>query len=414
MTIPSAERAAASVAAGGYAVIVGGDDDRGVLVVAAAHAGPEEVAFIVRTARGHVGVALEGSRLDALGLPPLVEPSGGGRTAVTVSVDAAAGAAPGVSAKARAATIATLIDPAAGPADLVRPGYVVPLRVGDGGVLAHRGYAEAAIDLVRIAGGLPAAVLSEVVNPDGTIAGRLDLVALADREAIPVVAVDDIVDHRWSTETVVHRVVTADLPTVHGTFRAYGYESDIDGSEHVALVYGTVAHGRGVLTRVHSECLTGDVFGSSRCDCGQQLNESMRRIVAAGAGVLVYDRRHEGRGIGLLQKLKAYGLQDEGLDTVEANLTLGHPADARHYGTDAQILRDLGVESIRLLTNNPDKIDQLGRLGIVVEDRIPLEIGPSAHNAEYLTAKAEKMGHLLNGTEEHAESGPELPATSHE
>ncbi len=400
MTVTVVDRAAENLAAGGYALIVGGEDHRGVLVIGATHAGPEQVAFIVRTARGHVGVALAGDRLAALGLLPLAESSGTARTGVAVSVDAAHGPSPGVSATARAATIATLIDAEAGPADLIRPGYVVPLRVGDWGVFAHRGRPEAALDLVRIAGLTPAAVLSEVVNSDGTIASLDDLTALADRERIPMVRIEDVADHRWRTENVVRQVVTADLPTVHGIFQAHGFRSDVDGSEHVALVFGTVAGGRGVLTRVHSECLTGDVFGSRRCDCGQQLDESMRRIVEAEAGVLVYDRRHEGRGIGLLQKLKAYGLQDDGLDTVEANLSLGHPADARHYGTDAQILRSLGVESIQLLTNNPDKIAQLTRLGIVVDSRIPLEINPSADNAGYLTAKAEKMGHLINGATE--------------
>lgn len=400
MTEAMIDGAAASLADGGYTIIVGGEDHRGVLATAAASAGPEEVAFIVRTARGHIGVALEGNRLRALGLLPLGESNGPSRTGVTVSVDAARLASPGVSAAARATTIATLVDPAAGPADLTRPGYVVPLRVHDWGVLAHPGHAEAAVDLARIAGLMPAAVVSEIVNPDGTIAHRQDLDALADREGIPILRVDDIADHRWRTETVVSSAVTADLPTVRGTFRAHGYASDVDGAEHIALVYGTVAGRHRVLTRVHSECVTGDVFGSSRCDCGQQLNESMQRIVAAGCGVLVYDRRHEGRGIGLLQKLRAYGLQDGGLDTVEANLSLGLPADARHYGTDAQILRHLGVESILLLTNNPDKIEQLNRLGVVVEERIPLEIGPSQHNAEYLNAKAEKMGHLINGAGE--------------
>jgi 3,4-dihydroxy 2-butanone 4-phosphate synthase/GTP cyclohydrolase II len=403
MTVAHVDRAIAAFARGDF-VLVTDDENReneGDLILAAEHVTRMKIAFMVRHTSGLICVPMEGRRLDELGLPLMVlENTESHRTAFTVSVDAVEGTTTGISAADRTRTIRTLVDPATGPTDLARPGHVFPLRYRRGGVLVRPGHTEAAVDLARMAGCAPAGVLCEVVNEDGTMARLPELRRFAEQHDIPMISIADLVLYRWRTEAVVVREVEADLPTEYGTFRAHGYRSSLDGAELVALVYGDVAGKRAVLTRVHSECLTGDVFDSSRCDCGEQLNESMRRIVAAGEGVIVYDRRHEGRGIGLLQKLKAYRLQDEGLDTVDANLSLGHPADARDYGTDAQILADLKVDSVRLMTNNPDKIDQLTRLGVSVTERVPLEVGASPHNADYLTAKAEKMGHYLNGRTE--------------
>ena len=401
MTLASVEEAVAAFGRGEFVLVVDDEnrENEGDLILAADKVDRSKIAFMVRHTSGLICVPMEGPRLDELGLPLMVlENTESYKTAFTVSVDALEGTSTGISAADRARTITVLMDPATRPTDLARPGHVFPLRYQPGGVLLRPGHTEAAVDLARIAGLSPAGVLCEVVNDDGTMARLPQLEVFAAEHGIPLISIADLVDHRWRTEAVVSR--EADLPTDAGTFRAHGYRLLLDGSEHIALVYGDVAGKSGVLTRVHSECLTGDVFGSARCDCGEQLEESMRRIVAEGEGVVVYDRRHEGRGIGLVQKLKAYRLQDGGLDTVDANLSLGHPADARHYGTDAQILTDLKVNSVRLLTNNPDKIRQLERLGVDVVERIPVEVGASPHNAAYLNAKAEKMGHYLNGKSE--------------
>jgi 3,4-dihydroxy 2-butanone 4-phosphate synthase/GTP cyclohydrolase II len=400
MTLATVQDAIAAFARGEFVLVV--DDERreneGDLILAAEGVDAAKIAFMVRHTSGLICVPMEGRRLDELGLPLMVrENTESHKTAFTVSVDAVEGTTTGISAADRAHTIRTLVDARTGPTELARPGHVFPLRYQSGGVLLRPGHTEATVDLARLAGLTPAGVLCEVVNDDGTMARLPELEDFAARHGIPLITIAALVDYRWRTEAVVAREVEARLPTELGTFRAFGYRSTLDGSEHIALVYGDVAGKPGVLTRVHSECLTGDVFGSTRCDCGEQLEESMRRIVAAGEGVVVYDRRHEGRGIGLLQKLKAYRLQDNGMDTVEANLSLGHPVDARHYGIDAQILTDLKVDSVRLLTNNPDKIAQLRRLGIEVLERIPVEVGASPHNLGYLNAKAEKMGHYLNG-----------------
>ena len=403
MTLASVEEAVAAFGRGEFVLVVDDEnrENEGDLILAADKVDRSKIAFMVRHTSGLICVPMEGPRLDELGLPLMVlENTESYKTAFTVSVDALEGTSTGISAADRARTITVLMDPATRPTDLARPGHVFPLRYQPGGVLLRPGHTEAAVDLARIAGLSPAGVLCEVVNDDGTMARLPQLEVFAAEHGIPLISIADLVDHRWRTEAVVSREVEADLPTDAGTFRAHGYRLLLDGSEHIALVYGDVAGKSGVLTRVHSECLTGDVFGSARCDCGEQLEESMRRIVAEGEGVVVYDRRHEGRGIGLVQKLKAYRLQDGGLDTVDANLSLGHPADARHYGTDAQILTDLKVNSVRLLTNNPDKIRQLERLGVDVVERIPVEVGASPHNAAYLNAKAEKMGHYLNGKSE--------------
>lgn len=403
MTTAPIDDAVAAFARGEFVVVVDDEqrENEGDLILAAEKVTREKIGFMVRHTSGLICVPMEGRRLDELGLPLMVrENTESHKTAFTISVDATDGTSTGISASDRAHTITALLDPETRTTDLARPGHVFPLRYKPGGVLVRPGHTEAAIDLARMAGLYPAGVLAEVVNDDGTMARLPELLAFADRHRIPIITIADLVDHRWRTEALVKREVEADIPTEFGTLRAHGYRSSIDGSEHIALVFGDIAGKSGVLTRVHSECLTGDVFGSSRCDCGQQLKEATRRIVSEQQGVIVYDRRHEGRGIGLLQKLKAYRLQDGGLDTVEANLTLGHPADARHYGTEAQILTDLKIESVRLLTNSPDKVSQLTRLGIVIDERVPLEVAASPHNVAYLNAKAEKLGHYLNGNSE--------------
>jgi 3,4-dihydroxy 2-butanone 4-phosphate synthase / GTP cyclohydrolase II len=324
------------------------------------------------------------------------------RTAYTLSVDARDGVSTGISAADRAHTARVLADSATEPWDLTRPGHVFPLRYRDGGVLVRRGHTEAAVDLARLAGLTPAGVLVEVVNDDGTMKRAPELRAFADEHGLAMISIEDLVRYRHRTEMLVTRVAETTLPTRYGEFTAYGYRSTIDGSEHLALVYGDVVStgssaggGEPVLTRVHSECLTGDVFGSQRCDCGPQLDEALERVVEAGRGVVVYLRGHEGRGIGLVAKLQAYALQDNGRDTVDANLDLGLPADARHYGAATQVLRDLGITSVRLLTNNPDKSDSLEDFGVHVEAQVPLTPRPNRHNLAYLRTKRDRMGHQL-------------------
>jgi 3,4-dihydroxy 2-butanone 4-phosphate synthase / GTP cyclohydrolase II len=292
-----------------------------------------------------------------------------------------------------------LADSATEPWEITRPGHVFPLRYREGGVLVRRGHTEAAVDLATLAGLTPAGVLVEVVNDDGTMKRAPELRDFADEHDLAMISIDDLVRYRRRHENLVKRIAETRLPTRHGDFTAYGYRITVDGSEHIALVYGDVGPGSGgpepVLTRVHSECLTGDVFGSARCDCGPQLDEALERIVAEGRGVVVYLRGHEGRGIGLGAKLQAYQLQDGGRDTVDANLDLGLPADARHYGTATQVLRDLGVSTVRLMTNNPDKVDNLEDFGIKVAERVPLTPHPNDHNIAYLLTKRDRMGHDL-------------------
>ncbi len=322
------------------------------------------------------------------------------RTAYTISVDARDGVSTGISAADRAHTARVLADSATEPWEVTRPGHVFPLRYREGGVLVRRGHTEAAVDLARLAGLTPAGVLVEVVNDDGTMKRGRRLREFADEHGLALISIDDLVHYRRRTENHVVRVAETRLPTRHGEFLAFGYRITIDDSEHVALVYGDPADlrtGVPVLTRVHSECLTGDVFGSERCDCGPQLDEALELIVKEGRGVAVYLRGHEGRGIGLLAKLQAYQLQDGGRDTVDANLDLGLPADARHYGAATQILRDLGIDSVRLLTNNPDKTRSLEAYGIRVTERVPLTPRPNDHNLTYLRTKRDRMGHVLPG-----------------
>jgi 3,4-dihydroxy 2-butanone 4-phosphate synthase / GTP cyclohydrolase II len=400
--LDTVERAIADVAAG-RAVIVVDDEDReneGDIIFAASRATPALMAFTIRYSSGVICVPMPADMLDRLEIP-LMTPHNKDRlrTAYTVSVDARDGVTTGISAADRAHTVKVLADSATEPWEITRPGHVFPLRYREGGVLVRRGHTEAAVDLARLAGLTPAGVLVEVVNDDGTMKRGQQLRDFADEHGLAMISIDELVRFRRRTELHAERVAETRLPTDHGDFTAYGYRVSIDGSEHLALVHGDLAgaaeRDEPVLTRVHSECLTGDVFGSHRCDCGPQLHEAMATIVAAGCGVVVYLRGHEGRGIGLVPKLEAYALQDAGRDTVDANLDLGLPADARHYGTATQILRDLGVRSVRLLTNNPDKTSSLEDYGVPVVERVPLTPHPNDHNLAYLRTKRDRMGHVL-------------------
>lgn len=396
--LDSVEQAIADIAAG-KAVVVVDDEDReneGDIIFAAAKATPELMAFTIRHSSGVICVPMPGDMLERLEIP-LMTPHNKDklRTAYTISVDARDGVSTGISAADRAHTAKTLADSATEPWELTRPGHVFPLRYREGGVLVRRGHTEAAVDLAKLAGLTPAGVLVEVVNDDGTMKRAPELRAFADEHGLSMISIEGLVRYRRRHERHVLRVAETRLPTAHGEFTAYGYRITIDDGEHVALVYGDVSGPEPVLTRVHSECLTGDVFGSHRCDCGPQLNEAMKQIVAEGRGVVIYLRGHEGRGIGLVAKLQAYALQDEGRDTVDANLDLGLPADGRHYGTATQVLRDLGIASVRLLTNNPDKTASLEDFGIKVAETVPLAIHPTDDNIDYLRTKRDRMGHVL-------------------
>jgi 3,4-dihydroxy 2-butanone 4-phosphate synthase / GTP cyclohydrolase II len=392
----------------GRMVIVVDDADReneGDLIMAAERVTPEAIAFIVRHTSGVICMPVVGARLDALEIPLMVAANTDSRrTAFTVSVDARAGVTTGISAADRARTIRTIIDPATQPVDLSRPGHIFPLRYREGGVLKRAGHTEAAVDLARLAGLYPAGVLCETVNEDGTMARLPDLSVFARMHGLKLISIADLIRYRRQHEILVTKVAEANIPTEHGDFRSIAYESIVDGRTHVALVTGDMGDGADVLTRVHSECLTGDVFGSLRCDCGEQLERAMEMIGHEGRGVILYIRGHEGRAIGIAHKLRAYELQERGRDTVEANLELGFPADQRDYGIGAQILYDLGVRSMRLLTNNPEKRAGLEGHGLVIKERLPLQTDPTAQNVGYLRAKREKLGHLLDLPEADAEA----------
>ncbi|MGH3737034.1 MAG: bifunctional 3,4-dihydroxy-2-butanone-4-phosphate synthase/GTP cyclohydrolase II, partial [Micromonosporaceae bacterium] len=347
--------------------------------------------------QGYICAPLSAELCDHLELPPMYHTNQDRRgTAYAVTVDAREGVSTGISAADRARTVRLLADPATAASDLARPGHVVPLRAKPGGVLRRPGHTEAAIDLATLAGLRPAGVLCEMVNDDGTMQRLPDLTAFAAEHGLTLVSIADLIAYRRRTETQVERVAEARIPTPEGNFRAVGYRSTVDSREHIALVYGELADGEDVLVRVHSECLTGDVFGSLRCDCGPQLQAALGAVAAEGRGVVLYVRGHEGRGIGLLHKLQAYQLQDDGRDTVDANLDLGLPADNRDYGTGAQILADLGVHSMRLLTNNPAKRAGLEGYGLTITGRVALPIRPTPENLAYLRTKRDRMGHLLD------------------
>ena len=396
--LDSVERAIADIAAGKPVVVVDDEEreNEGDIIFAATKATPELMAFTIRYSSGVVCVPMPADMLDRLEIP-LMTPHNKDklRTAYTISVDARDGVKTGISAKDRAHTVRVLADSATEPWEITRPGHVFPLRYRDGGVLVRRGHTEAAVDLATLAGLTPAGVLVEIVNDDGTMKRGRQLREFADEHGLAMISIEDLVRYRRRHEVLVERVAETRLPTRHGDFTAYGYRITVDGGEHIALVHGDIGGDDPVLTRVHSECLTGDVFGSHRCDCGPQLDEALTRVVAEGRGVVIYLRGHEGRGIGLVAKLQAYQLQEGGRDTVDANLDLGLPADARHYGTATQILRDLGVGSVRLLTNNPDKTSSLEEFGIPVVERVPLTPHPNDHNLAYLLTKRDRMGHDL-------------------
>ena len=391
--------AAARQLAGGRMIIVVDDQDReneGDLILAAERVSPEAINFMARHGRGLICVALTGERCDALDLPLMVERNTSlHETAFCVSVEAARGTTTGISAHDRAATVRALIDPATKAADLRRPGHMFPLRARQGGVLKRAGHTEAAVDLARIAGLEPAGVLCEIMDEDGRMARLPRLIEFAREHGLGVLTVADLIAWRLRSEKLVERVAGPMLPTEYGEFRIHGYRNTVTGEEHVALVMGEIDSDRPVLVRVHSQCLTGDVFHSARCDCGVQLDIALRRIAGEGSGVLLY-LLQEGRGIGLLNKLRAYELQDGGEDTVEANVHLGFPPDPRDYGTGAQILLDLGVRRIRLMTNNPRKYAALRGFGLEIVERVPLEVPPTRHTEGYLRTKKQKLGHLLD------------------
>jgi 3,4-dihydroxy 2-butanone 4-phosphate synthase/GTP cyclohydrolase II len=400
------EAALAEIAAGRPVVVVDdeGRENEGDLIMAADAITPEWMAFIVRYSSGLVCLPMTGGALDRLGIPAMV-PQNEDRmqTAFAVSVDARSGISTGISARDRARTARLLADPGTQAGDLVRPGHLLPLRARDGGVLVRPGHTEAAVDLARLAGREPAGVIAELVEDDGSMRRSDSCRAFADEHHLLMISIEDLREHRRRIERLVRRIVATRMPTAHGVLTAVGYSDGADGDGHLALVAGLDSNGRisdgeDVLVRVHSECLTGDVLSSQRCDCGPQLDASIRQVADAGRGVVVYLRGHEGRGIGLLAKLQAYALQDRGLDTVDANTHLGLPVDAREYVAAADILSDLGVRSVRLLTNNPAKVEALQRYGIRVSERIPLVVTANSENVRYLATKRDRMGHHLVGS----------------
>ncbi|MDQ1617208.1 MAG: 3,4-dihydroxy 2-butanone 4-phosphate synthase / cyclohydrolase [Actinomycetota bacterium] len=398
MSLAEIPAALAALSEGRPVIVVDNEsrENEGDLIIAAQFATQEWLAFMIRHTSGVVCVPMEGKELDRLKLPPMTAVNEDRKgTAYSVSVDARDGISTGISAADRARTIRVLVDSATEPYELTRPGHVFPLRAATGGVLRRAGHTEAAVDLARLADLAPAGVIAEIVNDDGSMARRPELETFAAEHGLIVLTIADLIAYRRRTEHLVERAVETRLPTRYGEFLAVGYRSSIEPAEHVALVRGQLGDGADVLVRVHSECLTGDALGSLRCDCGPQLEASLRTVAEHGRGVVLYMRGHEGRGIGLLHKLAAYELQDTGADTVDANLALGLPADARDYGLGAQILVDLGVRSMRLLTNNPAKRAGLEGFGLEILDRVPLQVHPTAENLRYLQTKRDRMGHDL-------------------
>jgi 3,4-dihydroxy 2-butanone 4-phosphate synthase/GTP cyclohydrolase II len=397
MGLSSIAEAIEDIKAGRFVIIVDDEDreNEGDLALAAEKVTTEAINFMAKHARGLICLPIIGKRLDELGIPPMVgENTSKFSTAFAVSVDAKYGTTTGISAVDRAQTIKVMIDPATKPDDLARPGHIFPLQAREGGVLVRAGQTEAIVDLARLAGLYPAGVICEIMNEDGTMARLPQLEAMADKFDIKIIAVADLIAYRRRHEKLVHRVAETRLPTGYGEFTAIAYKSDIDPDEHLALVLGDISTEEPVLVRVHSECLTGDVFGSLRCDCGEQVTLAMQNIASEGRGVFLY-MRQEGRGIGFHNKMRAYALQDKGLDTVEANLSLGFPSDLRDYGVGAQILADLGLHEIRLLTNNPKKVIGLEGYGLKVVETIPIITIPNPYNRDYLVTKQKKLGHRL-------------------
>ena len=401
--LASTTEAVAAIARGEVVVVVDDEDreNEGDLIMAAEFATPERITFFVRHTSGVICMPMEGERLDQLELPLMVaDNTESQRTAFTVSVDYRPTTTTGISAADRSATIRALIDPATRPRDLARPGHIFPLRYRTGGVLKRAGHTEAAVDLARMAGLQPAGVLCEVVNEDGSMARIPELERFCATHNLLMISIAALVRHRRQSERLVRRVADARIPTEWGDFTCYIYESVLDGEQHVAMVKGAVQGQDDVLVRVHSECLTGDVFGSLRCDCGVQVDAAMQRIADEGLGVVVYLRGHEGRGIGLGHKIRAYDLQDRGRDTVDANVELGFPADSREYGIGAQILVDLGITTMRLMTNNHAKYGGLEGFGLEIVERVPIESTPNPENIAYLRTKRERMGHSLEGLDD--------------
>ncbi len=398
MPFAKIEEAIADIRAGRMVVVVDDEDreNEGDLTIAAQKVTPEAINFMAKHGRGLICLPMTRQRLAELEIPLMVsENSSRFNTAFCVSIEARRGVSTGISAADRSATVLTAIQPDTTSDDLARPGHMFPLRAVDGGVLQRAGQTEAAVDLARIAGLYPAGVICEVMNEDGTMARVPDLERFAELHGIKVVAIADLIQYRLQTERFVKRVAAPELPTRHGDFRIYAYENELDGKEHVALVMGDVGTPEPVLVRVHSECLTGDVFGSVRCDCGEQLDFAMRLIAQEGRGIVIY-LRQEGRGIGLHNKLRAYELQDEGADTVEANEALGFKPDQREYGIGAQMLTDLGASKLRVMTNNPRKFVGLSGYGLEVVERVPIEIPPRSElTRRYLKTKKDKLGHRL-------------------
>ena len=397
MPLTRVRQAVADIRAGKMVIIVDDEDreNEGDLAMAATTITPEAINFMAMYGRGLICVPLVAERLEELRLPLMVQDNTARLgTAFTVSVDVLKNATTGISAHDRAATVRALVDPATTPEDLGRPGHIFPLQYMEGGVLVRAGQTEAIVDLVRMAGLGESGVICEIMAEDGSMARMPELETFSAAHGLSIVSVADIIAYRRATEKIVERIAEARLPTRHGEFQAYSYKSTVDPDEHVALVRGDINPDESVLVRVHSECLTGDVFGSTRCDCGDQARLALEAIDHAGLGVFLY-MRQEGRGIGIHNKLKAYSLQDNGMDTVEANISLGFPADLRHYGVGAQILFDLGVRKIRLLTNNPKKVVGLESYGLELVERVPIEVPTTNENRRYLETKRERMGHIL-------------------
>lgn len=399
MTFAPIEEIIAAVGRGEMVIMVDDEDreNEGDLILAADAATPDKVGFMLRHTSGIICLSVPGDRLDELDIPMMVsQNTDARRTAFTVSIDAAEGTTTGISAADRCRTIQAVLDPNTRPEDLARPGHMYPLRYEPGGVLKRTGHTEAAVDLADLAGRYKAGVLAEVMNDDGTVARLPELERFAKEHELLLGTIADLIAFRRQSEKLIERVVEARIPTRHGPFRAVGFKSLVDNRQHVALVKGDIGDGEAVLTRVHSECLTGDVFGSVRCDCGDQLDWALEQVAREGRGVVLYIRGHEGRGIGLLHKLAAYRLQDEGLDTVDANINLGLPVDSRDYGVGSQILYDLGVRSMRLMTNNPTKRAGIEGYGLSILERIPIPVTARDENMGYLKAKADRLGHELD------------------